>query len=432
MRKQIFKIFDSKLVGKQTETPGRRGKRERGVTVAIAAFSFVTFLLAAGLAIDVSHFYLAGTELQNAADAAALAAASSLDSTTEGITKATDNAVAAMNKFEFDKVSVTIARTNVLFAKNISQFDNNTAWSEATAATNASTVRFVKVTVPPKDVGVYFAKFALNVDTVALTRTSVAGQSESGASGDVTPNELCNVFRITLVEGSSSGDGSLDRTDANCGSSWKYTPGCTYNVHLTPPCDAQLSYYEILQDDGGVTSYTDWDDRIAQRALQQCFWNGKVVSAYTHPVANNIKNGVNTAFNTYGGGLTNAMFPSDTNIKQNITFAQYKAATPGSTYHTASGGANKSPGERIMVLPIIKKNSFVVLDAAGEQANMTIDRFGAFFLVNKVAVNTKNNTADFKLEYIGDRVVTGDAKVNPARTVNSTTATGVAVPVLYR
>lgn len=425
MRKQIFNIFGLKVMGK-------RGQRERGVTVAIAAFSFVTFLLAAGLAIDVSHFYLAGTELQNAADAAAMAAASALDSTTGGITKATDNAVAAMNKFEFDKVSVTIARSNVLFAKNISQFDNNTAWTEATAAASPDTVRFVKVTVPPKDVGVYMAKFALNVDTVALTRSAVAGQSESGASGDITPNELCNVYRITLVEGSSSSDGTLDRTDSNCGSSWQYTQGCTYNVHLTPPCDAQLSYYEILQDDGGAT-YTDWDDRIAQRAVQQCFWNGKVVAAYTHPLAKNIKNGVNTAFGVYGGGLTSSMFPPDANVKTNITYAQYKTATPGSTYFTApNGGVTGNPGERILVLPIIKKNSFVVLDSAGEQANMTIDRFGAFFLVNKVAVNTSANTADFKLEYIGDRVVTGDAKVNPARTMNSTVAKGVAVPVLYR
>lgn len=428
MRKQIFNLFGLKVMGKQTGTPG---KRERGFTAAMAALSFVTFLLAAGLAIDVSHFYLAGSELQNAADAAALAGASALNSTTGGITKATDNAVAAMNKFEFDKVSVSIARTNVVFAKNISQFDNNTALTETQAAANPGGVRFVKVTVPPKDVGVFFAKFALNVDTVGLTRSAVAGQSESGATGDVTPNELCNVYRITLVEGSSSGDGSLDRTDPNCGSSWKYTPGCTYNVHLTPPCDAQLGYYEILESDGGV-SYTDWDDRIAQRALQQCFWNSKVVAAYTHPVANNIKHGVNTAFNSYGGGLNKTTFPPDTNIAENITFEQYKTAVLGSIYFVPPINSTGVPGERILVLPIIKKNSFVVLDSAGEKANMTIDRFGAFFLVNKVKVNTKNNAADFKLEYIGDRVVTGDAKVNPARTVNNTTATGVAVPVLYR
>ncbi len=425
MRKQRFKIFGLKVVGQQRQ-------RERGFTAAIAAFSFVTFLLAAGMAIDVSHFYLAGSELQNAADAAALAAATSLDSTTGGIKKATDNAVAAMNKFEFDKVSVSIARSNVQFAANISQFDNNTAMTEATAAASPGTVRFVKVTVPPKDVGVFFAKFALNVDNVALTRSAVAGQSESGAAGDITPNEVCNVFRITLIEGTSDADGGLDRTDPNCGSGFQYTPGCTYNVHLTPPCDAQLSYYEIIQDDGGVTSYTDWDDRIAQRAIQQCFWNGKVVAALTHPQANNIKHGLNTAFNVYGGGLNSSMFPPDANVKQNITFAEYKTATPGSGFHTPPGNAAGNPGERILVLPIIKKNTFVVLDAAGEQANMTIDRFGAFFMVDKVKVNVRNNTADFKLEYIGDRVVTGDAKVNPARPIDSTTAKGVAMPVLYR
>ena len=99
----------------------RRGQRngERGVALAMAALGFVVFLLAAGLAVDVSHFYLAGSELQNAVDAAALAGAGALDSTAAGVTKATDNAVAVMNRFEFSQVTVSFSRSDVKFANNI-------------------------------------------------------------------------------------------------------------------------------------------------------------------------------------------------------------------------------------------------------------------------------------------------------------------------
>ena len=60
-------------------TTDRKG--ERGSVLAMSAISMLSLILAAGLAIDVSHFYTAKAELQNVADAAALAAASQLNST---------------------------------------------------------------------------------------------------------------------------------------------------------------------------------------------------------------------------------------------------------------------------------------------------------------------------------------------------------------
>jgi uncharacterized membrane protein len=76
-------------------------------------------LLAAGLGIDISRFYLAKTELQNSADAAALAAASALNASANGITKAVDRAAASMNKYDFNHTNVTFPRANVLFATNL-------------------------------------------------------------------------------------------------------------------------------------------------------------------------------------------------------------------------------------------------------------------------------------------------------------------------
>src|SRR4029079_6768049 len=116
------------------------------------------------------------------ADASALAAASALNSTGAGVTKAVDNALATVNKFEFSQSTVTFTRSDVKFAVNYNDLNGSGGLTEAQATASPTKVRFVKVTVPPKDIGVFFAKFALNVDNIAMTRSAVAGQSESGAA----------------------------------------------------------------------------------------------------------------------------------------------------------------------------------------------------------------------------------------------------------
>ena len=55
-------------------------KGERGSILAISAFGMLALVLALGLCVDVSHWYVVKAELQNAADASALAGASALNS----------------------------------------------------------------------------------------------------------------------------------------------------------------------------------------------------------------------------------------------------------------------------------------------------------------------------------------------------------------
>ena len=76
---------------------GQAGTRhgERGSILATSAIGMLSVLLAVGLGLDISRLYLTKTELQNAADAAALAAVSALNGDPPGITKAVDLAVAA-------------------------------------------------------------------------------------------------------------------------------------------------------------------------------------------------------------------------------------------------------------------------------------------------------------------------------------------------
>src|SRR6266849_2646883 len=99
--------------------PRKKGKGERGSILAISALGMLAMLLAVGLGVDISRFYLAKNELQNAADAAALAGVSALNSSSAGITEATNRAVQAMNNYDFNHTAVDFPRANVLFAVNL-------------------------------------------------------------------------------------------------------------------------------------------------------------------------------------------------------------------------------------------------------------------------------------------------------------------------
>ena len=104
------------------QSRNRRG--ERGSVLAASAIGMLSFLLAVGLGLDISHLYLAKNELQNAADAAALAGASGLNFDASGIATATSRAVAAMNKYEFNNSNISFTAANVRFARNLSDFTN--------------------------------------------------------------------------------------------------------------------------------------------------------------------------------------------------------------------------------------------------------------------------------------------------------------------
>lgn len=153
-------------------------RAERGSILATSALGMLSLLLAVGLGVDISHLYLAKNELQNAADASALAGASGLDFSPYGITRATDRAVAEMNKYEFDNDQVTFPRANIRFAANLADFDSGTGMSEiqASSAANAPTIRFVKVTTPQSPVSIAFVSMVVG-NSLDLSANAVAGVS---------------------------------------------------------------------------------------------------------------------------------------------------------------------------------------------------------------------------------------------------------------
>jgi len=176
-----------------------QNKGERGSILALTAVSLLALILAVGLAVDISHFYAVQTEMQNAADAAALSGASAFNGKVSGIELAQQRAIAEMNNYEFNNRNIDFVATpdNVYFSSDFGELQtflygvSGACPGEPSGAVKtASKIReeaedtgieargekFVGVCVPaPEATGVFFAASVL--DPITQRGRAIAGQS---------------------------------------------------------------------------------------------------------------------------------------------------------------------------------------------------------------------------------------------------------------
>ncbi|HEX8458578.1 MAG TPA: pilus assembly protein TadG-related protein [Pyrinomonadaceae bacterium] len=385
-----------KQTGFSQKLDRRRG--ERGSVLAISTVGMLAFLLAAGLCIDISHFYLVRGELQNAADAAALAGASALNSDDGGIERAADYAVEALNKYEFNQKGVTIPRANVLFAKNL----NGPYVSEATAKTQAKDIRFVQVVVPPASVSTTFAAPVLGA------ARNVSAEATAGMS--VPLNTFCDYIPVTVIDNEPT----------------YFIPGQTYTIRREPGGAITPGNYQILAVDGPGAS----DDRIGLGiGVRNCIGAGEYVQTKPGVSAGAVRQGINTRFGEYGGGLDPVDFPPDENVQENINYQQYLDAqqamdadkTPAANTFQAPTRGVPARGRRVVLIPIILKSQF-----DNGRDSVQIDRFAAFFLQTKI---DGGNGGEVKVEFIEMRTVIGRGGYDPS---GGTPSPELSIPVLYR
>ena len=171
-----------------------RRKGEHGGVVAYTVMSALFLFLAVGLGVDLSHLYTVKTELQNAADAAALAGCTPLDEPDAAkIEEAVDRAIKVLNsnKYNFnnkefvpggvDVDDLADLRQYVRFAVNLADFDTGDGLSEADAAATPTNIRFVRVITPSVPVSVFFSVPILgafrNMNATAVAGFSVPGNT---------------------------------------------------------------------------------------------------------------------------------------------------------------------------------------------------------------------------------------------------------------
>lgn len=367
------------------------GRGERGSVLALSAVGMVVFLAAVGLCVDISHFYVVNAELQNAADAAALSGASALNSQPSGIATAVARATEELkNNYDFNNKEAEIGPENVTFAVNI-----DGPYMDADAADDAGTaenIRFIRVVVPPKAVGVFFATLALETNSIDLSREATAGMS-------LSPNVFCDWIPLTVIE-----------DPANPLEKFK-----TYTLRAAPGDSVSSGNYQILAVNG--RGGEDVREDIA-KGIKQCAGPGSEYTKDTKPgvAAGAVRQGINTRFDDYNAGMDPATYPPDTNIKEYITHDQYDE--PG---HQVPPSHTGVPGRRLVLVPIVLKEEF-----ENGRDTVKFDRFALFFLQTKVG---SGSGGDFQAEYVGTRTGYGAGAYAPG---GGQVLPELAMPVIYK
>jgi hypothetical protein len=352
----------------------------------------VVFLAAVGLCVDVSHFYVVNAELQNAADAAALAGASALNSQPTGITKAITRATEELkNNYDFNNKEAEIGADNVTFAVNLD--GPYMSADEADDAGTAENIRFVRVVVPPKAVGIFFAQIALKASSKDMSREATAGMS-------MPPNVFCDWIPLTVIEDPKE---PLEKNK-------------TYTLRAAPQNSVSSGNYQILAVNG--RGGEDVREDIAT-GIKDCAGPGDVYTKDTKPgvSAGAVRQGINTRFGEYAAGMDSTLYPPDTNVKEYIEHKYYDDPN----YQQKPDGHDGVPGRRLVLVPIVLKEEF-----ENGRDTVTFDRFALFFLRTKVG---NGNGGDFEAEYIGTRQAYGSGAYAPG---GGPVAPELAMPVIYR
>lgn len=376
---------------KQLKQRSTKRKGERGSVLAIATLSMMALLFATGLAVDISHFYTAKAELQNAADAAALAAASQLNSTIGGLKRGVAEATKTLNRYDFSQ-NVTIPSSSVSFATNL----NGSYVSEAAAESSATSIRFVKVTLPPKTVNVFFASLVLG-STQPITASATAGMSVG-----LTMNKFYTAY--TFVESSTS----------------PFVPGNVYTLTPKNGSDSTPNSYRVL---AGPTGDLILTGTIHAYGYIGSTYNVANLNA-TSPAGNltapsmcrYARIGMNTRFADYtihpSANPTDQ--PPDTIISENITYQQYATMQGNGVVERSDGVENR----RILTVPIASNTQY-------NTTNRTVvsNDLAAFFVRKKVGTD-----CGLQVEYIGLRRAVPVGTYQPG----SPQMGDLSIPVLYK
>lgn len=454
-----------------------RRKGERGNVLAYTVLSAFFLFMAVGLGVDLSHLYLAKTELQNTADAAALAGASALKlSATEKIPTAVARAVQIMNlnKYNFNNKNyvdvtdeATQAATLIEFATNL---NGTYKLPGVMTAQDIDDARFIRVTTPSVPINTFFAIPILGFNK-ALSAKATAGLSVPGnisvciaplSAVTCPPNDatcsLCdtgdpNYPNCTTSKywGNCGGndphapqvveENGPDDPDGNglCDPKKEFCKKCTYNIRSEGQNQQgpAAGNFQILRC-AGTGANAVRQALAAYGTNCSCGLVSVEDTVETEPGvdAGAVRQGLNVRFDVYGGGLNYSTdVPPDSNIAQGtstgngsnevwpgISYDQYQGTgSPAVTPVGPRTGHTGVPNRRVLIVPIIPMTEFT--DGTGTQS-VRIGSLAGFFMRAQISGGTGG---DIQVEYIGDEI-TSVIGFDP----NDDNITNIVTPVLYR
>lgn len=432
-------------------------KRERGNVLAYTVLSALFLFLAVGLGVDLSRLYLVKTELQNAADAGALAGGYALgevaDTPSSRITLAVDRAINVLNqnKYSFDNKTFVAVQTlasqrnNVTLAKNLNGTYLSETAAQALSDSEKLKLRFIKVITPSVSIASFFAGPILG--TQNLSAKATAGMSVPGnvrfcpaPIAAVAPDpgqSFPSGFQANCPGGSTTPFDDDNNSDTpNCDPTKQFCKKCWYTIKFAPkgkdkddttagpspgnfgPLDCGGGGANALEDN--LASYGS-DCKCGPKSPGDSVTVDTKTGENTGPV----ERGLNTRFNIYANG-DHPQYPDappDVNVNEEtlptgMTYTQYAAGSPMVDPKTQPGAHIGQPNRRVLVIPMISFSDW----PTGGSGPAKVASLGGFFLKRTVDSNGNINA-----EYIGDQII-NIVGYDP----NGPAPTNVTTIVLYR
>jgi len=157
-------------------------KSQKGAVAITVALSLVVLLGFLGLVVDLGRMYVAKTELQNAADACSLAAASQLNSGTVALTRAVSFgiAVGTHNKVGFQATPVSIQASDITFSPVLSQGGSNAVYQSQAAGADPATAKYARCVLALPNIPMYFMQvMGFGPQTVSAGAVASLGPSQT-------------------------------------------------------------------------------------------------------------------------------------------------------------------------------------------------------------------------------------------------------------
>jgi Flp pilus assembly protein TadG len=306
------------VMARRIEVLARR-RMQAGTIAIIVAVSLAVIVGFMGLALDLSRLYNRKVEMQNVADAAALAAAQKLDGTANGIDAALAAAQSVAQSFQYQYTQLPVSWSDAAVTFSTSPDRNGTWLAAGAAAGSASNIFYAKVDTSQLDPAqgavpmVFMSALSPAYATVNTSGSAVAGR---GAI-DVTPLALCALSDTPAAARTNSAS-YVELVE------YGFRRGVSYNLMRLNPNGTTPANYVVnpIAPAGAAGSATDTDastvgpDVCSGSMASPALLSGTVRVTSPFPL-DSLYNQLNSRFDRYDGDLCDPQgAPPDKNIQE--------------------------------------------------------------------------------------------------------------------
>lgn len=346
------------MYASSTSGLGRKAWRQRGAVAVVFGLSIIVLFGFMALVIDLGRTYVVRTELQNAADAAALAGAKQLNQTAAGICCGSGSAVAyaidiaGRNNYQFSiPVSITSADIMVGDCPDESCMVPAAPFGAAGASdSDAANKTFLKVDVR-RSLPTFFAVVSTSSADPGVSSTSTFGLAVAGRFvNDITPIGVCAIKDVngnSRPVGEVLSSGELTQFGFRRGVSYSIFNlgplGSPSDTYLLNPVDVYPSACDPVNSSANITApFICSGSSAILTSTPGTVWGNSGISA------GKIQAALNSRFNIYGGPSVciPEQSPPDINIKEyrysSTTVVDWMAPAP-SVQTIASPGVPSYP-----------------------------------------------------------------------------------------